>query len=701
MLLQVSIVVILLASSGGTPYYIAPSDNIADNNTCFFEGRPLQPCSTLENLAATMRTISYRNIDENLTLSFLPGRYYVVKNNTYIFLSSSLSQHIILSPLIENGSAIKIKCDAEMSITFQYVRKLVVRSLEFYSCGGKNRLGHIIRVYGTMNIVQILGCSFISNSNGSAIAIHSNSLKLQIIESDFKFINSISDSIRQGVVYLSPLYEINPISFRITAFIINNTFTSNLGGAIHLMSSQRDFTLRLVIRSSSFINITSIQGAAVNIHGPVKTISTYFIDSVFYNNTATDYDGGALKLLCNSDDERNSIKITNCTFHNNAATGDGGAIDLRITRSAINVTDCIFLANECNLFGGGISIHTGHKHSKVLDLNNVTFLGNSAQTGGGMFITTIFLQDVTFKNVTFRENFATNGGAISISKTLLTIYEVMAFVNNKANFTAGALKASESRITFKGNSHAFLNNSAGRNGGALFLSKSFLYIKNGNTIFMRNNATHKGGAIFVEDFSDDCDGNHYSNCFFGHSLQDWQHTSFHYNVAEKGSILYGGLLNICGNRNGLKEMAKLSSNEITACSITSDIVNICFCDDQQRPDCSTRYKNISALRGESIRITVTTIDQQKNFKSSFIRSCDDSTLLGEGECNYNISRACTTVNFHAYSKETSGNIIIKSEGPCREVNRLEIKVLFEPCPHGFQLVLPTKDRCECDKRLAT
>ena len=72
-----SFFLILLASSGGIPYYITPSDDIiAGNNTC---RQSLQPCSTLETLAVNYKSIT--DFWENLTLLFLPGNY-VVQNMT-------------------------------------------------------------------------------------------------------------------------------------------------------------------------------------------------------------------------------------------------------------------------------------------------------------------------------------------------------------------------------------------------------------------------------------------------------------------------------------------------------------------------------------------------------------------------------------------------------------------------------------------
>ena len=135
MLFQVSIIVVLFGSSGAIPYYVTPSDDIiADDDTCFFEGRPLRPCSTLETLAKSYSSVYHHHSRSgNFELFFFPGDY-VLRNNMYLTFTSF---QVSLSPLMDDGSPIKIKCNAEMTITFQHVTIAIIKSLEFHSCGGK------------------------------------------------------------------------------------------------------------------------------------------------------------------------------------------------------------------------------------------------------------------------------------------------------------------------------------------------------------------------------------------------------------------------------------------------------------------------------------------------------------------------------------------------------------------------------------
>ena len=100
MLLLASLLVILLASSGGTPYYITSSDDIIAGNICFFEGQSVQPCSTLETLAAKGISGSvFNGFGANVTVFFLPGMH-IIRNDTDLGLSSI--QTATLTPLKEN-----------------------------------------------------------------------------------------------------------------------------------------------------------------------------------------------------------------------------------------------------------------------------------------------------------------------------------------------------------------------------------------------------------------------------------------------------------------------------------------------------------------------------------------------------------------------------------------------------------------------
>ena len=677
----------LLASSGGTPYYITPSDDIiADNNTCFFEGKPLQPCSTLETVTAE-GTFYFNDFGENLTILFLPGRH-IIRNNTDLILNT---HQVILTPFKENGTAILIECNSILTISFLFVDMIIIRSFEFHSCGRQDKAEPkaVIHVLSGSNLMNILDSSFI-NSIGSAVTIHSETVKLTIERSKFKFIKNATAC---GAICVISRFMDSPFDSKVR--ISDSFFESNLVEALFIdgIETEKYKKSTVSVINSVFLNNTSVQGVIdiVNIY----VASTSLIHSTFDSNRAVTYDGGAIHIHVISN---HSIIVADCIFQNNRAAGDGGAIRMFIGgQSHVDIINSIFLANACGHAGGGISFDLPNRESiQCLRLRNVTFEGNSAQSGGGISVITEYSRIMVLENVKFRRNHAANGGAISIEKTALDIYGHSVFTNNAANSTGGALIAYESKLFFKTIFCSFENNSAGRQGGALFLSRSSLTAVRGILKFLSNEAS-LGGALYVKDFSDQCKGSHY--CFF---RSEKYITDFNNNIADKGPVLYGGFLSNCDLGHGIKNFensVKISTSKSLGKYITSDVINTCFCNDERSLDCSRRSMTTSAIRGGLISLMVTTIDQHKQFKPSFVSSCDDSTFaFGEGECNHNLSNACQSIKFHVYSRKVSGDVILRSSGPCKEMNKLTIMINFLQCPRCFQLA-PGKDRCECDRRL--
>ena len=786
MLLYIGIIIILSASSGGLPtaYYISSSDDIiADNNTCFFQGRSYQPCSTLETLTANYTSIFHHYLGEDSWLSFLPGNYVVKKD---IHLNFSSFQKILLSPL--KGSAVKIKCNANLTITFWNTSQTYIGFLEFYSCGGKTGTGHVIQVFGLASIVYvgIFNSSFADNMN--AIAVYSQNIYITITGSRFEnnsnhqcgdisedqcyntscSISIVANNSISGVHSRSPApsdsYILNS-KINITDCVFLNSVLPETSGLLCLTSDGASTLLGLSLTNCIFHNnaatahaklimIRVIGRSGINIYncifhdnavGSIRGLiesslqqntiivvnNTRFLDNratgsgggiqmsvtgrnyivivhcMFQNNTVTS-SGAAIELFQHG---ISSILITNSIFLKNTAESFGGAIKLS-GRSHITISNSTFVANTCNGQGGGVYLNENFPNNgEIMALQNVTFVGNTAaKSGGGIYayyIPNSKTKTLNFSYVIFRENFASEGGAVFIQNITLILHESSAFISNKANSEdGGALIAKGSKITFAGSFnlfgvclHNFENNSAGQKGGALFLSKSLLYFDSNHVSFTRNEAL-LGGALFVKDFSMYCEESNYHQCFFDYSdlYLIWQ-TEFQENIAEKGSILYGGFLNICDKGSGIQRFTELVSHEIIGDSVTSDPVNICFCDDQKRPNCSMRHGNVSTVRGKTMSLMLTTIDQFKNFKSSMVQYCDDSTVkFSKRKCHHNISDECESINFQVYSNEMSANLILKSKGICKEINKLIVTVSFQPCPRGFQLD-SSKSICKCDERL--
>ena len=80
------------------------------------------------------------------------------------------------------------------------------------------------------------------------------------------------------------------------------------------------------------------------------------------------------------DNWQSTPSVKNCTFHDNQASFNGGGICN--SNSAAIVENCIFSANTATDNGGGIET----SGPASLSVTNCTFYGNSAATGGGIYI---------------------------------------------------------------------------------------------------------------------------------------------------------------------------------------------------------------------------------------------------------------------------------------------------------------------------
>ena len=218
-----------------------------------------------------------------------------------------------------------------------------------------------------------------------------------------------------------------------------------------------------------FYNITFVNGDASNswldsggaINGDCKAINC-----TFKENHAS-FDGGAIY----------GGSAVDCTFTNNSAE-NGGAMD---GGSAVN---CSFTGNHANNFGGAMF------DGSAVDC---IFTSNSATSGGVMY-------GGSAVNCSFTGNSAENGGAMVYGSAI-----DCTFTGNHANKGGGAMVyGSAIDCTFTGNSASiggamgdgsamnctFTNNSAYNEGGAMWDGSAM------NCSFSGNHADDDGGAVY-------------------------------------------------------------------------------------------------------------------------------------------------------------------------------------------------------------
>jgi Tol biopolymer transport system component len=104
-----------------------------------------------------------------------------------------------------------------------------------------------------------------------------------------------------------------------------------------------------------------------------------------------------------------TLTVSSCTFRLNSANF-GGGIHSQGSNAMLNVSNCTFNENSVGTSGGGI-FNSGNSGIATVTVNNSTFSGNSAASGGGLF--NFNGVTATVNNCTFSGNTATsNGGNI-------------------------------------------------------------------------------------------------------------------------------------------------------------------------------------------------------------------------------------------------------------------------------------------------
>ena len=180
---------------------------------------------------------------------------------------------------------------------------------------------------------------------------------------------------------------------------VNNT-ASGCGGAIR--SSEVDLGYK--VYDSKFINNTAVEWGGAASAGK----DSEFYNCLFEGNNVTTTDpvkgtGAAI----NARAEGVLKMVSNCTFIDNHASGNGGAI----IAGSVTVKDSTFTSNTAgnsNNPGSGAAIYT----TESMTITNSTFdnnrLLNPESSGGALYIGT----GATIKDSNFTSNNATNGGAI-------------------------------------------------------------------------------------------------------------------------------------------------------------------------------------------------------------------------------------------------------------------------------------------------
>ena len=242
------------------------------------------------------------------------------------------------------------------------------------------------------------------------------------------------------------------------------------------------------VQNSLSIEGVTLNGITIVNYGQILAKNTIFENGKGY--TADSYGnnfGGAIYTPYQTDyygyASECSVNLNNCTFINNTAEY-GGA--LYMDYGYLTVTGSSFINNTAYNYGGAIAVEY---NQRTTILNSRFENDKSTNDAGGA----IYLREspMTGNNLNFTNCQATFGGGLTSLKSDLSLRGVIA-ENNTAEYNGGAIFHMYG--TFSLMNSSFDNNNA-HNGGALFIdnSTSLTLI---TTSFTNNKAEYCGGAVY-------------------------------------------------------------------------------------------------------------------------------------------------------------------------------------------------------------
>ena len=394
---------------------------------------------------------------------------------------------------------------------------VVIQGITFVNASGSGAALEIQRSH-----VAVDNCTFIhcggDNAIGGAVHIQGYTTgtwpnQVQHNVTDFNFTNCNFEQCyaRVGGCMRTELTSsgVNLIGCNFT----NNTATKH--GAVTCLYGDG-----VLIENCMVVNNTASSAAGIQMH----TADSVIKNTTFIGNNATgtgigdDYGngyGGAIGLIYNT---TLGATIDGCTFINNSAAQDGGAINIEGKGANAIIINSNFTNNTAPK--GGAIIISGN--NSIID--NCTFFNNTANEsdGGAVYIDG---RDTTLNNVTLANNTAAgNGAGVLIDGTNTHITD-STVENNTAGGSGAGLYVDGRNTVIDGCDIS--NNNATVNGGGAYLIGSDATISNSN--FTANNAIPNednieeglGGSVYVAG-----NNGHINGCDFTN------------NTARNGSAIY-------------------------------------------------------------------------------------------------------------------------------------------------------------------
>ncbi len=366
--------------------------------------------------------------------------------------------------------------------------------------------GGAISNYGNLTVK---GTTFTNNKDHTSDAQDSNPIGGGAIALGVDSVTNIEGATFKG----------NTSGFRGGAIATRRTLQANetgTNGSLTIKDSTFNGNKAEVVQNSFNSGLTGGLGGAI-----ATNFNTEITGGTFSENTATN-GGGAIYLTgfvdaqnqtnVSDDKKAGNLTITGTTFDSNKATAEGsqgGAILTGTNSQKLTVNDATFTGNSASSGGGAIWSGSDTQINGGSFTNNSTTGtktgsdladGNSdvAEGGGAIFVGGE--SKVTINGTEFTGNKSgTVGGAIA-TRVTATIEDGSSsldisnatFENNSATVAGGAISVGNGGIAPTITNSTFTGNSSG-NGGAIYNKGAELAVTGGS--FTSNTSTGVGGAI--------------------------------------------------------------------------------------------------------------------------------------------------------------------------------------------------------------
>ena len=622
---------------------------------------------------------------ENILFSGTGAGAIAITNSEYLLITnSSLTGNVVTNG---NGGALIVSSSDHLAI---------INSTFENNSAVKGHGGAVVII---MSLNVTFSDTLVKGNEGfvgGGLALHNS----QVIFWGETFVSNNTATIRGGGIFAIDSF----VRFNGSILFVMENIAKNLsGGGMSLVGVKIEFHAGV----TKFECCQAIGGDGGGLY--VEKSQVYFTSNTLELNQNYAVNGGG--IACSN--ATLTIRSEWIQFVNNSAKIDGGALEARTAPGIVPsgktlIFGNVLFKNNSALLGGALCIHT---LGDILFSGTIVAVNNTARSDGGWLASFEARVTILGGTVEVKYNSALEGGGAlnGYGTELVCGAKKMIWRNNNADF-GGAMQLRLSTVYFSSSSNYFMFNSARFGGGIELKSYSSIVVYSESMLFFSHNTANLGGALLINDRSnlDVCSGKF--KCFFdSETIFPIKLVLFTQNYAERGSDLYGGMLDRCSvfdpatniPYSGMLSWLLIANS--TRNTTSSDPARICFCTQAALPACESKHPILSVFRGEQIKVSVAVLDQLKKVVSFPIIRAQLSIngILGEGEYIQTLPEPCSQLTFHLISSNKTEVLTLYSDqAPCRDVSisKLEISIKFLPCPLGFQLS-KAKTKCVCHKPL--